>query len=92
MKTQTSITPADAIEARKLLQEYLVQGGHGFDHAALERVADALGEADRIVIEDDDDEPREDHHQPPEPPEEPPYCDACGHYGHERDSLACPFT
>jgi hypothetical protein len=38
------------------------------------------------------DELREDHHQAPEPAEEPPYCDACGHYGHERDSLACAFT
>lgn len=94
MKLQTRITTADAIEARRLIQEYLHKGGTGFDADALERMADALGEADRIVISDvpDEDEPREDHHQPPEPVEQPPYCDACGHYGHERDSLACPFS
>ena len=50
MKTEITITSADAFEAIKLIQEYLYKGGTGFDGDALERVLDALGEADRIVI------------------------------------------
>lgn len=34
----------------KLIEEYLRQNGDGFNAAALERVYDALSEADRIVI------------------------------------------
>lgn len=38
-------------DALRLIDEYLHQGGTGFDAAALKRVADALGSADRIVIQ-----------------------------------------
>jgi hypothetical protein len=50
MKTEVTIQSADALEALKLINEYLRHGGIGFDHDALERVAEALNEADRIVI------------------------------------------
>jgi hypothetical protein len=50
MKTEITIKSADALEALKLIWQYQREGGSGFDLGALERVADALNEADRIVI------------------------------------------
>ena len=50
MQTEITITSADAVEAMRLIQEYLYKGGTGFDAEALERVLEALGEADRITI------------------------------------------
>jgi hypothetical protein len=50
MKTEVTIQNKDALEALKLINEYLLQGGIGFDHDALERFAEALSEADSFVI------------------------------------------
>jgi hypothetical protein len=50
MKTEVTIQNKDALEALKLINEYLMQGGIGFDHDALERFAEALSEANRIVV------------------------------------------
>lgn len=51
MKEEYAITSKDAYETIKLINEYLMQGGTGFDDEALERVAEALSWANRIVIE-----------------------------------------
>jgi hypothetical protein len=51
MNTEITISAADAGEALRLIQEYLFEGGTGFSAEALERAADALGNADRIVIQ-----------------------------------------
>lgn len=51
MNYEVTISADDAIVALRLIDEYLHQGGTGFDAAALKRVADALGSADRIVIQ-----------------------------------------
>lgn len=60
MKEEYSITREEAGEVIGLINEYLTQGGTGFDDDRLERVAEALGWADRIRIvaseEDLDDE------------------------------------
>ena len=60
MKEEYSITREEAGEVILLINEYLTQGGTGFDDDRLERVAEALGWADRIRIvaseEDLDDE------------------------------------
>lgn len=50
MITEIEITAAAAIEAKRLIQEYLFQGGNGFNDELLEQVLTALDEADRIVI------------------------------------------
>ena len=50
MQTEITITNAAAIEAKRLIEEYMFQGGSGFNVDLLEQVLDALGEADRIVI------------------------------------------
>jgi hypothetical protein len=50
MKTEYKLTAYDANQALALINEYLTQGGVGFDDEALERVAVALGFGDRIVI------------------------------------------
>ena len=50
MKTEITISNADAFEVIKLIQEYLFKGGTGFDAEVLERVLDVLWEADRIII------------------------------------------
>jgi len=50
MQTEITITEAAAIEAKRLIEEYMFQGGTGFSVDLLEQVMDALGEADRIVI------------------------------------------
>ena len=54
MKTEMTITSYDAVEAIKLIEEYLHKGGTGFDNEALERVHRALQQADRIVIDSGD--------------------------------------
>ena len=53
MNTEVTIKSTDVLETIKLIDEYLKQGGIGFDHDALERVAEALNEADHIVITPD---------------------------------------
>lgn len=50
MNTEITISVEAAVEAKRLIQEYLFQGGAGFDADLLEQVLDALDEADRIVI------------------------------------------
>jgi hypothetical protein len=50
MKEEWAITSKDALEAIKLINEYLTQGGTGFDDDALGRVAEALAWADRVRI------------------------------------------
>lgn len=50
MKDEFSITREDAREVNGLIWEYLRDGGTGFDHKMLERVAEALMWADRIRI------------------------------------------
>ena len=50
MQTEMTITSADARAVIGLIAEYLTQGGIGFDADALDRVAAALSEADRVVI------------------------------------------
>lgn len=54
MQTEITITSADAVEGIRLIQEYLHKGGVGFDAGALERLLEALQEADRIVITPED--------------------------------------
>jgi hypothetical protein len=60
MKEEFSITREEAGEVIRLINEYLFNGGTGFDDDRLERVAEALSWADRIRIvakeEDLDDE------------------------------------
>jgi len=60
MKEEYSITREEAGEVIGLINEYLTQGGTGFDTDKIERVAEALAWADRIRIvaseEDLDDE------------------------------------
>jgi UDP-N-acetylmuramyl tripeptide synthase len=51
MQIEVTITDDDAKEAMKLIQEYLYKGGEGLNYEALERVLQALGEADRIIIQ-----------------------------------------
>jgi hypothetical protein len=52
MKEEWAITREEAGEVILLINEYLFQGGTGFDDDMLERVAEALGWADRIRIID----------------------------------------
>ena len=54
MNEEHTISSKDAYEAIKLINEYLMHGGSGFDDEALERVAEALSWADRIVIESEE--------------------------------------
>jgi len=50
MQCEATITSEDATEVIRLIEEYLCQGGTGFDDNKLTRVLDALSWADRIVI------------------------------------------
>ena len=49
-KTEIEISSADAFETMKLIGEYLDSNRRDLNFDALERVYDALSEADRIVI------------------------------------------
>lgn len=50
MKTEYEITEYDASQTLALINEYLTQGGVGFDAEALDRVAEALALGGPIVI------------------------------------------
>jgi hypothetical protein len=50
MQTELTLSSSDALEAMKLISEYLRKGGTGFDDEALARVYDALIQADKIII------------------------------------------
>lgn len=60
MKEEWAITRDEATEVARLINEYLFQGGNGFEHERLANVREALMWADRIRIvekeEDLDDE------------------------------------
>ena len=61
MKEEYAITSKDALEAINLINEYLLEGGTGFDNDALERVVEALAWADRIrIIKSEEDYDEED--------------------------------
>jgi len=48
--TEITISPAIATEGIRLIEEYLYNGGSGFDHEKLESLMDAIQHADRIVV------------------------------------------
>lgn len=50
MKEEISITHDEATEVARLINEYLFQGGNGFEHERLANVREALMWADRIRI------------------------------------------
>lgn len=51
IRTEATISSSAAVAVISLINEYLNQGGSGHDEDALIEARDALGEADRIVIE-----------------------------------------
>ena len=52
MKSETTISLLAAIEVIKLIEEYLTQGGTGFDAELLTEALEGLRWGDRIVIEE----------------------------------------
>ena len=52
MNTEIKISRRAAEEICALIEEYLHEGGSGFDNLLLEEALTALGEADRIVVGD----------------------------------------
>ena len=51
IQTEITVSQSAAAAAYGLLFEYLTQGGTGHDDAGIAEFMDALGDADRIVID-----------------------------------------
>lgn len=53
MNNEMTVSVADVEHVMNLIREYLYKGGTGLDSDALERMLEALGEADQITIVED---------------------------------------